>query len=214
MAGTGFLLFGFVVVHMLGNLQIFLGPDAFNDYAKHLQGLPMLLWPARAILLALLLIHVAVAVNLARENRAARPIRYARSETIQATYASRTMVASGIIVFLFIVYHLLHFTLGKIQPQYFHQLDPKGRHDVFAMVVYGFQNVYVSASYIAAMAVLCLHLRHGLESLFQSVGLRNEKNAPCFKGFAVSVSLLIFLGNTSIPLAILSGLLKIPSGGV
>ncbi len=212
MAATGLLLFGFVVVHMLGNLQIFLGQDVFNDYAKHLQELPLLLWPARIILLALLLVHVAVAMNLAAENRAARPVRYAHYGTIQASYASRTMVFSGIIVFLFIVYHLLHFTFGKVQPEFYHQLDAKGRNDIYAMVVFGFQSVYVSASYIAAMAVLCWHLYHGLQSMFQSVGLRSERSAACLEHFSVATSLVIFAGNCSIPAAVLMGLLKMPRG--
>ena len=214
MASTGALLFGFVVVHMLGNLQIFLGQDVFNDYAKHLQELPMLLWPARAVLLILLITHIAVAINLACENRAARPDRYKYYGTIQASYASRTMVFSGIIVSLFIVYHLLHFTFGKVQPQFFEMTDAKGREDIYAMVVHSFRNVYVSASYIAAMAVLCWHLRHGLQSMFQSVGWSSEKTAPCFEKFAVATSLLIFLGNCSIPAAILLGLVKLPGGGV
>ena len=214
MAVTGIFLFGFVVVHLLGNLQIYLGQDALNDYAKHLEELPMLLWPARIFLLTALLIHIFVACSLAIENRRARPVRYVYKDTIQASYASRTMVMSGVIILLFIVYHLLHFTFGKVQPQFFEQTDLRGREDVYGMVVHGFGNVYVAASYIAAMAVLCLHLSHGLQSLFQSLGIRSEKTGPLLKKFAIGVSLLIFIGNSSIPVSILLGLVKMPGGGV
>jgi len=213
MAVTGLILFGFVVVHMLGNLQIFLGQDALNDYAKHLEELPFLLWPARGILLVTLITHMFVSISLARENRAARPVRYDRYNTIQASYASRTMVISGILIFLFIVYHLLHFTFGRIQPQFFEQLDAKGREDTYAMVVHGFQNIYVSGSYILAMSVLCFHLSHGLQSLFQSLGLRSESAGPLLRKAAVAVSLLIFIGNSSIPVCVLLGFLQMPGGG-
>ena len=212
MAVTGIFLFGFVVVHMLGNLQIYLGQDALNDYAKHLEEMPFLLWPARVFLLATLLIHICVSMSLAFENRAARPVPYACNDTVVASYASRTMVMSGIIIFLFIVYHLMHFTFGKVQPQFFEQVDAKGREDVYGMVVHGFQNIYVAASYIAAMAVLCFHLSHGLQSLFQSLGIRSERNGPFFKKFAVVMSLFIFIGNSSIPISVLLGYLKLPGG--
>ncbi len=208
MAVTGLLLLGFVIVHMLGNLQIFLGPDALNDYSKHLKEMPLLLWPARIFLLITLVTHILVSMSLAIENRNARPVRYAAQDTIQASYASRTMVMSGIIIFLFIIYHLLHFTFGKIQPQFFEHLDPKGRQDVYGMVVYGFQNIYVSASYIFAMAVLCFHLSHGIMSLFQSLGLSSEATAPLFKKTAIGLSLLIFIGNCSIPASVLLGFVR------
>ena len=212
MAVTGLLLFGFVVVHMLGNLQVYLGQDALNAYAEHLEQLPMLLWPARVILLTLLLAHIAAALSLARENRAARPVPYAYQDTIHASYASRTMVMSGIITFLFIVYHLLHFTFGKIQPQFFEHLDPKGREDVYGMVVHGFQNIYVSGSYVLAMGVLCLHLSHGLQSLVQSLGLRSRSSGPFWAKISLAVSILIFIGNSSIPVSVLLGFVKMPGG--
>ncbi len=213
MAVTGLLLFGFVIIHMIGNLQLFLGQDALNDYAKHLVEMPLLLWPARVVLLAILVTHIFVSMSLAKENRVARPVRYTQGATIQASYASRTMVMSGIIIFLFIVYHLLHFTFGKIQPQFYDQLDAEGRKDVYGMIVYGFQNIYVSGAYVTAMAVLCFHLSHGLQSLFQSLGLRSNALAPLLKKMAVGLSLFIFIGNTSIPLSILLGFVRMPGVG-
>ena len=212
MAVTGLLLFGFVVAHMLGNLQIYLGQDALNDYAKHLEELPLLLWPARVILLTTLIVHIFVSMSLAAENRAARPVRYQVYGTVHASYASRTMVVSGILIFIFIGYHLLHFTFGQVQPQFFEHLDAKGREDVYGMVVHGFQNIYVSASYVFAMAVLCLHLSHGLQSLFQSLGLRSRAAAPFLSTMSAAVSLLIFIGNSSIPVSVLLGLVKMPGG--
>src|SRR3989338_5606638 len=208
MAVTGVFLFLFVVAHMLGNLQIFLGSEALNSYAEHLQNLPFLLWPARLFLLLVLLVHIAVSISLALENRSARPLRYAYEGTVQATYASRTMVVSGVLVFLFIVYHLMHFTFGITHPGLFHLIDDKGRYDVYSMVVLSFKNRWVSASYLLAMAALCNHLSHGVQSLFQSLGMNNEKSRPLFKKIAVAAALVIFLGNVSIPVAAFFGFLK------
>ncbi len=213
MAVTGLLLFGFVAAHMLGNLQIFLGQEAINSYALHLQELQILLWPARAVLLTALVLHIWAAVTLSAENRRARGgmLRYRHEDTVQASYASRTMLLSGVIIFLFIVYHLLHFTFGATNPDLYHLVDAKGRHDVYSMSVLSFQNPYISSVYILAMAVLCFHLSHGVFSLFQSLGLNNEEATPKLRLTANAVSLLIFLGNASMPLAVLFGLLK-PAG--
>lgn len=214
MAVTGLLLFGFVVAHMLGNLQIFLGQSALNDYAKHLEELEFLLWPARAFLLTVLALHIFVAIRLTAENRAARPVRYAHEGTIKATYASRTMMMSGVIIFLFIVYHLLHFTVRTIEPSYSLLVDSEGRRDVYAMVVLSFQQPLVAISYIVAMATLCFHLSHGLESLFQTLGFKKPSRAATFKVFARVASLVIFIGNSSIPLSIFMGWVKLPGGGL
>ncbi len=217
MALTGLALFGFVMIHMVGNLQIFLGQDALNGYAEFLESTGELLWVARAVLLSCLVLHVATAVMLSRENRAARPVRYAHEGTVQASYASRTMLMSGIIVFAFIVYHLLHFTLGKVHLEYtaLHEiLDSKGREDVYSMVVASFHNVWISAAYVGAMIPLCMHLSHGFQSLFQSLGLNHSKYTPLIRKASVAFAVLIFVGNTSIPLACLFDLVKIPVRGV
>jgi succinate dehydrogenase / fumarate reductase cytochrome b subunit len=216
MALTGLALFGFVMMHMIGNLQIFLGQDALNGYAEFLEDTGELLWVARAVLLSCLVLHVTTAVMLSRENRAARPVRYTHEGTVQASYASRTMLMSGLIVFAFIIYHLLHFTLGKVHPQYaaLHEiLDSKGREDVYSMVVASFHNVWISAAYVGAMIPLCMHLSHGFQSLFQSLGLNHSKYTPLIRKASLVFSLLIFAGNTSIPLACLFDLVKIPIKG-
>ncbi len=208
MAITGLILFGFVVAHMLGNLQIFLGSEVLNSYAEHLEELGPLLWAVRIILLIALTFHIATAIQLAVENRAARPIPYASKNTVQASYASRTMVVTGFIVLAFIVYHLLHFTFGRIYPEFSGALDSHGRQDIYLMVVKSFQDPWVSGSYILAMFLLCVHLSHGLSSLFQSLGVSNEKWDKRFKLFAKVVATAIFIGNTSIPTAALLGILK------
>lgn len=208
MAVTGIFLFGFVVAHMIGNLQIFLGPKVLNDYARHLAELPGLLWPARIFLLTTLVVHIGVATQLTLENRKARPQAYAAKDYVKASYASRTMMMSGIIVFLFIVYHLLHFTFGVTNPELFHLPAEGGYYDVYRMVVLSYQNPWISGAYILAMIPLCLHLSHGLSSLFQSLGLNNAQRQPFFTGFARLSALAIFIGNSSIPAAAFLGILK------
>ncbi len=212
MAVTGLALFLFVIVHMLGNLQIFLGREVLNGYAEHLKELPALLWPARIFLLCALVLHIFTSLSLAIENKKARPVAYAQKNTVQASYASRTMVVSGSLIFLFIVYHLLHFTFGLTHPQYYHLTDSQGRHDVYSMVILSFRDLWVSGFYVVAMAVLCTHLSHGVQSLFQSLGLSNEHTAPFFQKMALTAAIIIFLGNASIPAAALLGFLKLPPG--
>ena len=212
MAVTGLILFGFVVAHMLGNLQIFLGPEALNSYAEHLEELPALLWPARVILLISLLLHILTAVTLAHENKRARPVGYKAQGSVQITYASRTMVMSGLIVFAFIVYHLAHFTFGVTHPQYSGLLDAKGRHDVYAMVVMSFREPTVALPYTLAMFVLSAHLRHGVQSVFQTLGLSNENTRRGFDKLAVAAALLIFIGNTSIVACSYFGVFKTAAG--
>src|SRR3954468_13476619 len=148
-AVTGVILIVFVVGHLVGNLQIFLGPDWINGYAQHLRDLGPLLWLIRAFLVITVILHIYFTILLAIENRRARPAGYVDKDYVKATFASRHMVASGVVVLAFIVFHLLHFTARKFNPQFpLLKLDPLNRYDVYSMMVYGFQNVYVSAFYI------------------------------------------------------------------
>jgi succinate dehydrogenase / fumarate reductase cytochrome b subunit len=156
--GSGLLLF--VVVHMLGNLQIYLGQETLNSYAKKLKSLPLLLWTARLGLLALFTLHLDLAIRVTRHNHFARPQRYVINDPVETTLASRTMFSSGLVILAFVTYHLLHFTVGVTEPSIHKLVDPAGRHDVYSMVVLGFQNVYVSGAYIIAMIFLALHLSH------------------------------------------------------
>jgi succinate dehydrogenase / fumarate reductase, cytochrome b subunit len=216
MAVSGLVLFMFVVGHLAGNLQIFLGPEAINRYGYFLQSNPELIWPARLGLLAMLALHIWSATKLSLENKAARPVDYAVYQPVGSTYASRTMLMGGSVVFVFIIYHLLHFTA---QVQYLNltgqdfrafmeplpgQVPPE-RHDIFKMMVVGFRHPAVSAFYIFGLALLCLHLSHGVSSMFQSLGWKNEAYRPFLDKAAQVFAVLIFLGYTSIPVAILCG---------
>jgi succinate dehydrogenase / fumarate reductase cytochrome b subunit len=210
MAVTGFFLFLFVVGHLAGNLQVFLGPEALNRYGHFLQTNPELIWPARLGLLALVILHIWSASKLTLENRAARPIAYATYEPVAASYASRTMFMSGLIIFFFIIYHLLHFTvqvkyINLTGQSFIDFTDPEKRHDIFKMLVVGFSNIWVSGFYILGMALLCLHLSHGTSSMFQSLGWKNEAYRPLLDKAAIVIAALIFLGYSSIPIAILLG---------
>jgi succinate dehydrogenase / fumarate reductase cytochrome b subunit len=210
MAVTGFVLFLFVVGHLIGNLQVFLGPEAINRYGHFLQSNYELVWPARIGLLLMVGLHIWSAAKLSLENRAARPAGYAVYKPVAATYASRTMLMSGLIVLAFIIFHLLHFT---VQTQYINGtgqnfatfLDPQKRHDIFKMMVVGFSNGWVSGFYLLGMALLCLHLSHGMSSMFQSIGWKNDTYRPVLDPGARAIALLIFLGYASIPVAILLG---------
>lgn len=218
MAITGFLLFAFVIAHMLGNLQIFLGREAINRYGHFLRTTPELLWPARIALLIFVVLHIVAAIKLAAQNRAARPVGYGDYDVVAANYAARTMLLSGIIVFCFIIYHLLHFTVQVREINFvgenFKGLhDAKERHDVYAMMITGFSSPLVSFFYVLGAGLLCLHLSHGVGSMFQSLGLKNKYYARFIDRFARIASILIFLGYISIPLAVLAdrgfGLVKI-----
>lgn len=208
MAVTGVMLLGFVMAHLAGNLQIFLGADWLNDYSEHLEQIPLLLWPARALLLTALILHMVTAVCLTIENRKARPVPYAVQDTVQASLASRTMIFTGSAVFLFIVYHLLHFTWGVVNPQFFELIDSKGREDVYSMVILSFQNPVISGVYLLALFMLCMHLGHGSASFLQSLGLTNERMLKKMKKVGLALSWLLFMGFASIPVSSLLGILK------
>ncbi len=215
-AVTGLALLGFVVTHMLGNLQIFLGRDALNAYAAQLKALGGLLWVARAGLLAFFVVHVATAIRISLENRAARPVRYAVDPGIQRTVSARGMLVTGLTVFAFVLYHLAHFTWGWVMTDA-HMLtetlaDGTTRHDVFSMVVAGFQQPLIALLYVAAMVLLGLHIRHGSWSFVQTLGLNHHKFAPAIRAAAAGLAWLIVLGNISMPLAVLFGAIGLPDG--
>lgn len=209
MALTGLGLWLFVVIHMLGNLQVFLPPRAINAYAHALKANPVILWGARAGLLAIVALHITAALQLTLANRRARPIAYAVGKPVETTFAQRTIAISGLVILAFIVFHLSHFTIGLVDPQLleFRELET-GYHDVHRMVVTGFSNVAVAGFYILAMGLLMFHLSHGVSSLFQSLGLRSKKTHRIFHNVAHAIAIALFIGNCSIPLAILAGVVK------
>jgi succinate dehydrogenase / fumarate reductase cytochrome b subunit len=208
-AVSGVILILFVVGHLLGNLQIFLGPGWINGYSQHLRDLGPLLWAIRLFLLATVVIHIYVTIQLAIENRRARPAAYIDRHYVKADFASRHMVMSGLIVLAFVIYHLAHFTVRVTDPRFnLLKADPLGHYDVYSMVVYGFQNYYVSAFYVLGLFLLAFHLSHGSSSFFQSLGLNDKKLAPRFALGGRIFAWLLFIGYTSIPVAILLGLIK------
>lgn len=208
MALTGLGLFVFVIIHMLGNLQIFLGPDPINAYALLLKSNPGLLWTLRVGLLAVAVLHITSAIQLIMINRRARPVSYSTDKIVAASFAARTIVVSGLIILMFVVYHLLHFTFGAVDPQFLRYEDYLGRHDVYQMMVVGFSNPFASAFYIVSMGLLCLHLSHGVSSTFQSLGLKRRAYVVAIDRLASLSALVIFLGNCAIPVAVLAGVVK------
>lgn len=210
MGVTGLGLFGFVLVHMAGNLQVFLGPEALNEYAEKLRSYGPLLWVARAGLLALFALHVYSGLRLAMLNRAARPVRYQMRRST-ATLASRTMAIGGLGLLLFIAFHLAHLTLGWVFPADFALVDAQGRHDVHAAFVLGFRRWPIVVLYIAAMGALLLHLTHGISSFFRTVGLDHPNWRPLWNALGPVLGILAFLGNAAMPLAVYAGWVPLAS---
>jgi succinate dehydrogenase cytochrome b subunit len=208
-AVTGVILILFVIGHLLGNLQIFLGPDWINAYSQHLHDLGPILWLIRAFLLISVLLHIYFTILLALENRGARPEPYRDRNYVRASWASRHMVVSGLVVLAFIVYHLGHFTF-RVTDSRFASLKPDaaGRYDIFSMMVYGFQNVYVSAFYVVGLFLLTLHLTHGSSSFFQSLGFNDQRLMPKLAVGGRILAWLLFVGYTLIPVAVLLGFIK------
>jgi len=203
MAVTGVILFGFVVGHLLGNLQIYESPEKINHYAATLKSLPPLLWGTRITLLVAVILHIWSSFQLALLQRRARPIQYVKKVNIHSSYASRTMMWSGPILLAFILFHLLQFTFGTVHPG-----ASFSETDVYNNVVTDFQVWPVSLFYIIAMIMLCWHLYHGLWSMFQSLGFSHPVYTPWLQLFAKAFAILIAAGNISIPVAVLTGFLK------
>ena len=203
MAVTGVILFGYVVGHLLGNLQIYLPPEKINHYAETLHSLPLLLWGTRILLLVSVGLHIWASYVLWRMQRAARPIPYVKKANLHSTYASRTMIWSGPIILAFVIYHLLNFTFGTVHPG-----GPFDEHNVYNNVVTGFQFWPSSVFYIIAMIMLCYHLYHGLWSMFQSLGFSHPVYTPWIQRLAKVAAILIAIGYISIPVSVLAGFIK------
>ncbi|MBL9152607.1 MAG: succinate dehydrogenase cytochrome b subunit [Verrucomicrobiales bacterium] len=214
---TGVLLVLFLLGHVAGNLLVFQGREAMNDYAQflhtmlHGQGV----WIARIGLLIAVGLHIWATVSLVKDNRAARTERYALPATVQASKSSRIMIWSGLTILAFVVFHILHFTV-RIDPALANLPDAayaaahpgESRHDVYAMVIKGFQNPLVSLFYIVAITLLCSHLSHGIASLFQTLGWRSRKSAALEKQLGWAIAIALWIGFLSIPAAVLTGALK------
>ncbi len=214
MAISGLILVLFILGHMLGNLNFFGGPEAINAYAwelRHLPGGMSTLWFVRIVLMLAVLVHIWTAILVTADNRRARPENYAVKDSLVATYAARTMPVTGVLLLAFIILHILQFTMHVI-PADLDQIIGKSAievndhtvmtFDVYAMIVNGFPNWLYSIIYIVAVAILGLHLSHGVASMFQSMGWRNEAWRKRLFGFARLFGLVIFLGFASIPVSV------------
>lgn len=205
---SGLGLAGFVVFHMLGNLQVFEGPDALNGYAALLREMPIVLWTARLGLLTVAVVHIALAIQLALRNRRARPVAYAVREYRIASMASRTMALTGGVLLLFIVFHVLHLTVGLVDPSFHDHVDEQGRADVYGKVLHAFHNPLYVALYCASQLVIGMHLSHAVSGSLQTLGFEHAALNRCFKAAGPAVAMFVVLGNLMIILAVFLGLVR------
>jgi succinate dehydrogenase / fumarate reductase, cytochrome b subunit len=201
MAVTGLILFGFLIAHMLGNLQIFLGPAIMNHYAETLHGNPALLWSVRIILLISVVLHIWSSVALWSLKKEARPVAYVKRANVSSSWASRTMMLSGPLIAGFVVFHLLHLTTGTI-PLPFVPLH------AYENLVTGFSVAPIALLYIVVMVFIGYHLSHGIWSMFQSMGFSHPRYTPMIKKFAAIFAWILIAGFISVPLAVLTGLVR------
>jgi succinate dehydrogenase / fumarate reductase cytochrome b subunit len=200
MAVTGLILFGYLVLHMLGNLQIFLGREVLNHYAEALHTNLPLLWTARSVLLVSVALHIWASIQLARIKKQARPVDYVKRANVSSSWASRSMMLSGPVIAAFVIFHLLHLTTGTIHPR-FEPLHP------YENLVTGLP-IPFAAAYIVAMVLIGFHLSHGIWSMFQSMGLSHPRYTPFIKKFAAVFSWVLVAGFIAVPLAVLAGLVR------
>ncbi|MFN2635906.1 MAG: succinate dehydrogenase cytochrome b subunit [Gemmatimonadaceae bacterium] len=203
MGVTGLIGVGFVILHSLGNLLVFRGPDAINSYSNFLKSTGELLWALRVVLLLAVFFHVTAAVQLTRQSRSARPLGYAKREVQVATLASRTMRWGGALLLVFIVLHILHFTTGTIRPA-----GVFSRTDVYANVVSSFRLWWVSLFYVVSMLALGLHLFHGAWSSTRSIGVSPPSPQPLHRRLSLGIALLVWAAFTSVPLAVVAGFVR------
>ena len=202
MAVTGIILVGWIIGHVLGNLLVFRGPAALNEYAALLKSNMTLLWAMRAGLLLAVVLHITAAAQLVRQQASSRPVGYVKQVPQESTFASRTIRWGGVILLVFVVYHLLHFTTGTLHPAFSHT-------DVYGNMLRGLSVPWVAAIYLVAVAALGLHLYHGIWSVFQTLGISQPSLTGVRRHLAIGIAALVYLGFTAIPVAILLGLLDL-----
>jgi len=200
MAATGVVLFGYLVGHLAGNMQVYLGQEQMDNYAAFLHSMPALLWGVRLLLLVCLVMHIVASIQLTRLKQEARPVGYIKKKDVGSSYASRTMMWSGPIIAAFLIYHILDLTTGAANTVQFRELH------AYENLVYSFRRIPVSGFYIVAMLLLGTHLYHGLWSMFQSMGFSHPRYTPLIKRAAAWVAILLTAGFISIPIAVLTGL--------
>ena len=211
MAVTGIILVAFVVLHMLGNLQVFIGPEKMNRYAAFLQSLGELLWLARLVLIAATALHVLMAWQLSQIKRAARPVDYRKREPQVSTVASRTMRWGGVLILVFVIFHILHFTTGTVFPITSRPDAPYpafSHTDVYGNVIAAFRSPWVVTFYVVVMLFLLLHLFHGAWSSVRTLGLAKPSPRPLQRQVATVIALVVWLGFTAIPVAVFLGVIR------
>jgi len=207
---SGMVLLGFILGHLLGNLSVFAGEDAINSYAYFLHSNKALLYTARIFLLFMLTVHIYFSVSLTVANNAAREKDYLCKQNLSSTFSSRTMIYSGLLILAFIIFHLLHFTLGKINPEFYGILDEKNRINVYYMIVKNFGFPIIAFIYTIAMLCLGLHLSHAFFSVCQTFSIINtHKSIHKARNLSTIISLLIILGYLSIPVSIFFNIISI-----
>ncbi|MGA9924747.1 MAG: succinate dehydrogenase cytochrome b subunit [Isosphaeraceae bacterium] len=205
MALTGVILSGFVLVHMLGNLQAYQGAEALDAYGKLLRKEPALLWTFRLVLLSAVGLHIWAFIALTRKNLQARPQAYQARKYKESSFASRSMIITGPLILLFIIYHILHLTTGTVHPDF---QEGAVYHNLI-VGLWGLRGI-VGVIYIVAMIMLAFHLWHGVWSMFQTLGAPEDRYRSLGRRFATIFTILVTLGFTSVPLAVLTGFLKLP----
>jgi succinate dehydrogenase / fumarate reductase cytochrome b subunit len=207
MAISGLFMLFFVTVHLLGNSSIFVGPSALNTYAEKLHSLGALVWIFRGFMILMLVVHVYFGILLTLENNKANPSKYAVRKKLKATFSSQTMIWTGVLLFAFLVYHLLQFTF-RVTPDIMPESAADIPGDVYGMVLGSFRILTISLVYVAAMATLFFHLSHGIQSFFQTVGCNNDKALPRLTMIGKIISVLFLVGYSAIPVFILAGILN------
>jgi len=209
MAVTGIVLVGFVCVHLLGNSSMFVGADAINAYAQKLHSLGPFVWVFRLVMLVAFALHIAFGIQLTLENKAATPEANVQVKRLKTGFGAETMIVSGLVLLAFVIYHLLHFTVRVTNPEIYVPLGGDGMVDVYFMVVNGFKSVLPVIIYLAGMLFLFLHVSHGFQSLFQTLGLSNDKSLPVTGMVSKLVGYVLLLGYIAIPLSIVFGYIKL-----
>ncbi len=216
MAVSGAAIVGFLIAHLTGNLLVFAGPEKINAYGQGLRDLGPLLWVLRIGILAFFVLHIITSINLADKNRSARLVSYTKKKSIQSTIASRTMFFSGLTILTFVIYHLLHYTFGIIQPEFYHGEytlhDGRTVHDIYAMIYHGFSNPFIVLSYFIAMTFICLHLSHAISSAFQTLGFNHPKYNGKIKMAGMGLATILWVGYISIPVGVMAGVVKLIEG--
>jgi succinate dehydrogenase / fumarate reductase cytochrome b subunit len=210
MAVSGLMMVVFIVAHLLGNTSIFAGPDGINAYAMKLHELVPVVWTYRLVMIIFVSLHVFYGIQLTLENSKAQPQPYACRKSLSATFAGKNMIWTGVALGVFLIYHLLHFTIQVTNPDIAasRNLDAVGRPDVFHMVVFSFRRSVIALVYIGAMTALFLHLTHGIQSFFQTLGLNNDRTFPVIVRSGTLAAGILFIGYIAIPVVIFIGILK------